>query len=104
MSAILQSAILQALAKSALLLLPVVILTVIISLAAVRRGDAGTHHQEGEASDPAHAGAEAEPVTGPKLAFMPDREPTVLEILILGGVLFSITMGLFLGYSVWSQM
>ena len=97
-------AILLAIAKSAGLLLPVIVLTVIVSLAAVRRGEAGAHNGEGVASDPAHAGADAEPATGPKLSFMPNRDPTVLEILILAGVLFTITMGLFLGYSVLSQM
>jgi hypothetical protein len=98
------SAILLAIAKSAGLLLPVVILTIFASMASVRRAEALAHHGGAEAaSDPAHDG-EAETPTGPKLPFMPDRDPTVLEILILGAVLFSITMGLFLGYSVMSQM
>ena len=103
MSAILQSAIFQAVAMSAGLLFPVVILSLLATIAAVRRGEAGAHHGGEVASDPAHA-AEAETSTGPKLPFMPGRDPTVLEILILGAVVFTITMGLFLGYSVLSQM
>jgi hypothetical protein len=98
------SAILLAIAKSAGMMLPIIILVIIASIVSVRRGEALAHHDGEEASDSAVDGDAAVASEGLKLPFMPDRDPTVLEILIIGTVLFGITMGLFLGYSVVGQM
>jgi len=97
-------AILQALAKSAGLLFPAIIVAILASIASVRRAEALARLGGQEADSESSHGGEAQMITSPKQTFMPDRDPTVLEILILGAVLFTITMGLLLGYSVFSQM
>lgn len=93
--------ILQALIVGAGVLLPVLILMTIASIAAVRRGDG---HAGEMVHDDAHAGAESEPVASRKLPFLPDREPSVLEILVLGAVLFAAVMGGLLGLSLLGQI
>lgn len=93
-------AILQALGTGAGLLAPVLILVVLACIAAARRGEAGVH-VGGIAHDTSAAGSGAVPH---RLPFVPDREPTVLEILILGVVLFTLVMGGLLGLSLLGQM
>ena len=91
-----------ALATAAGLLLPVVILTVIISRLSVNRGEAAMHPGE-LAPEAVSSVDEPEAAKTPKAAFMPARDPSVLEILILGLVVFMVMMGIFLGWSVWGQ-
>jgi hypothetical protein len=83
-------------------LLPVTILVVLVSIAAANRGDAAAH--AGELSHEGAHTAEAEAAPSGKLPFLPGREPSVLEILILGAVLFTLVMGGLLGFSIFGQM
>lgn len=95
------NAILQALATGAALLAPVVIVMILISIAAVNRAEteARPHGAGHEAAPDGGAAAQARS----RLPFLPDREPSVLEILILGVVLFTLVMGGLLVFSVMGQ-
>ena len=94
--------ILKALATAAALLLPVVILTVIVSRLSVNRGEAAMHPVE-LAPEAVSTVDQPEAAKTAKAGFMPARDPSVLEILILGLALFMVMMGIFLGWSVWGQ-
>ena len=100
--------ILTALAIAAGLLSPVVIIVILASIVAVNRGEGAAHHGHHEAASDASA---SEPVAEPAgdggnllSRLLPQRDPSVLEILILGTVIFTVTMGLFFAYSVISRL
>jgi hypothetical protein len=92
--------ILIALATSTGLMLPVIIIAILASIAAAKRGEASSGH-------PAHPGAETS-AEGARaragFSLGPARDPFVLEILILGAVLFGLTMALLLNISFLGQM
>ena len=95
------SAIFQALATGAAFLVPVVIVMILASIAAVNRAEAEARpHGAGHEGAP-DGGAAAEARS--RLPFLPDREPSVLEILILGVVLFTLVMGGLLVFSMLGQ-
>jgi hypothetical protein len=97
------SEILRSLAISSGILFPVVVLVIIASIAAVKRGEAAAHGLE-----PAPESGPVEKESGPGRAarrrFLPERDPNVLEILLLAVVLFTLTMGVFLGFSLLQQL
>ncbi len=95
------SEILQALGLGAGLLFPVLILATLASIAAVNRADV---HAGESVHDHAPAGADNDASPRARLPFLPDRDPTVLEILVLGVVLFTAVMGGLLGLSLIGQL
>ena len=95
--------ILRSLAISSGVLLPVVILAIIASIAAVRRGEAAAHGVE-LAHEGGHAEVDVAPSKSALARFIPERDPYVIEILVLAVVLFSLTMGLLLGFSILQQL
>lgn len=97
------SEILQSLAIGSALLLPVVIFVIIASIAAVRRGEAALHGLE-HAHETGPAGTEAAAVKKARFKLLPERDPTVLEIILLAAVLFGLTMGLLMSFSVLRQL
>jgi hypothetical protein len=98
--------ILKAMATSAAILLPIVVLVIIISIAAVKRGEiamGGGDHAHAHA----HAGAEtagtvaaAARKSGPVVVV----NPGVLEILGLGTAIFVVAVLILLGISIVSHM
>ncbi len=91
--------ILLAMAKSGAILVPVVVFIIIISIAAVKRGEAsmGAH----DLSLPGAHGATAAAAAPAKRE---TRDATVLEILILSVVAFTLVMGALIGISVLQHM
>ena len=91
--------ILLAMAKSGAILVPVVVFIIVISIAAVKRGEAsmGAHDLSLHGAHGA-TGAAAAP------AKRETRDATVLEILILSVVAFTLVMGGLIGISVLQHM
>ena len=104
------SDILRAMAISAGILLPVVVLIVIVSIAAVRRGEAamlGDAHGI-SAAHPAFVPATATVTAAPKAAKPASAaagdEISVVAILILGVGLFTLTVALLMGVSILGHL
>ena len=99
------SEILRGMAIAGGILLPVVVLIVIVSMTAVRRGEAAMRG-ETHGAEP-HAAAAAAPaapdVKKPAAAAGPEAVP-VMEILVFGLVLFGVTVLLLVGVSVLSHL
>ena len=95
------SEIIQALGLGAGFLLPVLIVALIATIAAVNRGDV---HAGEPVHDHSPAGADTDASPRARLPFLPDRDPTVLEILVLGVILFTAVMGGLLGMSLLGQL
>jgi hypothetical protein len=91
----------RALATAAGILSPVVILTIIVSIVAVKRGEAGMHGAvHGEAAPAAEpAGTPAPAVKAGKAAAPKAEEINVGQILIFGVGLFTLTVLALLGVS-----
>ena len=100
------SEILQALAIGAGILFPVMIVVLAASIASVRRGEGGSHHGHHESESGESASGPVAETAGVNILarFLPQRDPTVLEILVLGTVIFTVTMGLLFAYSMMGQM
>ncbi len=94
--------ILKAMAVSGSILLLVVILAIVVTILAVRRGEAAMGGQDLSLPSDGH-GVQAAATAGAK-APVQTRDASVLEILIMGIVLFSLTMGLLIGISVLQHM
>ncbi len=92
------SEILKAMAISGSILLPVVVLVIVVSIFAVRRGEAAMGGHDPGLPSGSSSGAAA--AAAGKAAPVQTRDATVLEILVLGVVLFTLTMGLLIGISV----
>jgi hypothetical protein len=96
---------LRALAISAGILFPVVVLIVIVSMAAVRRGEAGHLVLEPMPSSvPVAQGAAAAAATPAKVAVTQVEQVSVLEILLLGTGLFVLAVVLLFVLSLVSHM
>ncbi len=95
------SEILQALGLGAGFLLPVLVLATLASIVTVNRGDV---HAGEPVHDHSPAGADTDASPRARLRFLPDRDPTVLEILVLGVILFTAVMGGLLGLSLLGQL
>lgn len=88
--------VLMAMAKAGAILMAVVVFTILISITTVKRGarQMSTHPMPGDHGAAAIA-TEIKRET---------RDGTVLEILVLGVVAFTLTMGLLMGISVLQHM
>ena len=99
------SEVLQAIGISAGILFPVVILIVIISMAAVNRGEAAQHKSSASSHDAADSAVHVEPIAAPapakpaKAGSAAAEEVPVGMILLLGVGLFTLMMLLFLAIS-----
>ncbi len=93
--------ILLAMAKSGAILLAVAVFTIIVTMVAVKRGEAsmGAHDLTLPGS---HSAAAAGQTAAP--AKRETRDATVLEILVLSVVAFTLVMGALIGISVLQHM
>src|ERR1051326_7063759 len=100
--------ILKAMATSAAILFPIVVLVVIVSIAAVRRGEiamgGGTHAHAHAGVMVETAGAAAAPVAAKKTVAVVSETPSVLEILGLGTAIFVVAVLILLGISIAAHM
>ncbi len=94
--------ILKAMAMSASILLPVIILVVVISIAAVKRGEIamGGAHGHGVAADASGTAALAAKKPGAVVV----ENPGVLEILGLGTAIFVVAVLILLAASIVAHM
>ena len=90
--------ILIALATATALLIPTLLLVLLASMAAANRGEIASGHGHHETAT--EGAGEAKP----GFSLGPARDPFVLEILLLGAVLFGLTMALLLGVSLMGQI
>ena len=98
------SEILRGMAIAGGILLPVVVLLVIVSMTAVRRGEAAMRGETpGAEPHAAVAAPAASEVKKPAAAAGPEAVP-VMEILVFGFVLFGVTVLLLVGVSVLSHL
>jgi hypothetical protein len=88
--------ILIALATATALLIPTLLLVLLASMAAANRGEIASGHHE--------TATEGAGEAKPGFSLGPARDPFVLEILLLGAVLFGLTMALLLGVSLMGQI
>ena len=104
------SEILKAMGAAAAILFPVVILVIIITIAAVKRGEAAMRGGEhGRAHDSPAGAIHAVPTaaTGAPAAPAPKKpaaaareEISVIQVLLFGIIMFTVVMGLLLGVSI----
>ena len=101
------SEVLRGMGISAGILLPVVVLFVVISMAAVRRGEAamrgeahGGLHEPVPAYIPGSTGAAVAAAKAAKPAVVTTEDVSVIEILLFGLLLFGLTIFALLGLSI----